>query len=52
MSVCQNRRFKAKNFTDNMVLYKSKKAQGLDWILKKIALVLTKKENNWNAVAD
>jgi hypothetical protein len=48
VSRCRNRRFKAKNIRNNMVLYKSKKARRLDRISKKIALILAEREKNWD----
>ena len=49
VSKCRNRKFRAKNIRNNMVLYKSKKAQTLDRISKKIALVLAEREKKWDA---
>ena len=49
VSRCRNKRFKAKNIRNNMVLYKSKEARRLDRISKKIALVLSERERNWDA---
>ena len=47
VSRCRNRRFKAKNIRNNMVLYKSKevKINNLSW---KISLILLDCERNWN----
>ena len=44
VSKCRNRKFKAKNIRNNMVLYKSKKARRLDRISKEIASVLADRE--------
>lgn len=49
VSKCRNRKFKAKNIRNNMVLYKSKKARRLDRISKEIASVLADRERKWDA---
>ena len=41
---CRNRRFKAKNIRNNMVLYKAKKSQRIDRISKEIMLMLAERE--------
>ena len=44
VSRCRNRKFKAKNIRNNMVLYKCKKAIKVDRVSKKINLVLSERE--------
>ena len=44
---CRNRKFKAKNIRNNMVLYKRKKEIKLDKVSKKIALILGDREVKW-----
>ena len=44
VSRCRNRRFKAKNIRNNMLLYKSKKELKVDQISRKISLILLDRE--------
>ena len=44
----RNRRFKAKNIPDSMVLYKTKSEIEVDKISKKIAEILNQHEERWN----
>ena len=44
----RNRRFKAKNIRNNMVLYKSKNEIKLDKLSKKLPIILSNRETNWN----
>ena len=48
VSKCRNRRFKAKNIRNNMVLYKAKKSQRIDCISKEISLILAEGEKKWD----
>ena len=45
---CRNRRFKAKNIQNNMVLYKTKKQCRVDKISRKISAILSERETKWN----
>ena len=45
---CRNRKFKAKNIRNNMVLHKTKNQIKVDRISKKIALILGDRETKWN----
>ena len=49
VSRCRNRKFKAKNIRNNMVLYKCKKAIKVDRVSKKINLILSERERQWNS---
>ena len=46
---CRNRRFKAKNIRNNMMLYKCKKSVKVDRLSAKIALMLMAREKKWDA---
>ena len=49
VSRCRNRKFKAKNIRNNMVLYKSKsKVIKINRISRKISLILADRETVWN----
>lgn len=48
VSKCRNKKFKAKNIRNNMMLYKSKKATKVDQITKQIAAVLNERERKWS----
>ena len=49
VSRCRNRKFKAKNIRNNMVLYKSNcKTVKVNRISRKICLILSDRENSWN----
>ena len=49
VSRCRNRKFKAKNIWNNMVIYKSRKLLKLVRISKKISLALSDRESKWTA---
>ena len=49
VSRCRNRKFKAKNIRNNMVLYKCKKAIKVDRVSKQISLVPSERERKWNS---
>ena len=49
VSRCRNRKFKAKNIKNNMVLCKTKsKAMKINRISRKISLILAARETVWN----
>ena len=45
---CRNRKFKATNIRNNIVLYKHKRKVNVDKTSKKISLILGERETNWN----
>ena len=48
VSKCRNRRFKAKNIRNNMVLYKNKSEYKIDKTSRKICTILLERETKWN----
>ena len=50
VSKCRNRKFKAKNIRNNMVLYKSHHSKRVDRISKQISRALTEREKSWDSV--
>ena len=48
VSKCCNRKFRAKNIRNNMMLYKCKRATKIDRVSKRITVTLLAREKKWN----
>ena len=48
LSKCRNRKFRAKNIRNNMMLYKCKRATKIDRVSKRITVTLLAREKKWN----